>query len=186
MRSIVCVCVVALSGALGCQASAPQAVTPEPSPEPARSAPEKATNASEPGAPSVCYTGSCEEPEQAAAMTPGTRNVRGGALVECGTDPMTGWFRDGHCRTDAADRGVHVVCASVTDDFLTYTASKGNDLSTPRGAFPGLAPGDRWCLCASRWREAMEDGHAPPVVLDATHEKALRFMPREVLERFAK
>lgn len=184
MRSVVVVCgVVALTGAWGCQASAPSRAAPEPARPEARAEPKAAPD---PGAPSACYTGACEDPDEAAAMTPGARNVRGGALAACGTDPMTGWFRDGHCRTDDADRGVHVVCARVTDGFLTYTASKGNDLSTPRGSFPGLAPGDRWCLCASRWREAMEDGHAPPVVLEATHEKALRFMPLDTLERFAR
>ena len=173
MRSIVLVSVVVFTGVFGCRVSAPQTASPEPA-RPAEGA----------GAPSACYTGSCEEPGLATPVTPGTRNVRGGELAECGREPMTGWFRDGYCRTDDADRGVHVVCARVTDDFLSYTASKGNDLSTPRGSFPGLEPGDRWCLCASRWREAMEDGHAPPVVPDATHEKALRFIPLGTLERF--
>jgi uncharacterized protein (DUF2237 family) len=95
---------------------------------------------------------------------------------------MTGWFRDGSCRTDEADRGSHTVCAQVTADFLAFTASRGNDLSTPRGGFPGLRPGDRWCLCDGRFAEADEAGVAPPVVLEATHEAALRRVERERLE----
>ena len=89
---------------------------------------------------------------------------------------MTGWYRDGFCRTDENDRGSHTVCAELTTTFLEYTKSLGNDLSTPRPefGFPGLNPGDRWCLCAGRWREAMRAGVAPAVVLEATHENALR------------
>ena len=116
---------------------------------------------------------------------PGDRNVLGGPLAVCGVAPLTGWFRDGFCRTDAQDRGSHVVAAQVTADFLEYTRARGNDLSTPRPHFPGLRPGDRWCLCALRWREALAAGHAPPVVLEATHEKALRAVPLETLRAHA-
>lgn len=105
------------------------------------------------------------------------RNVVGTELVECSTRPLTGFYRDGCCHTGAEDLGVHVVCAQVTVEFLEFSTSRGNDLSTPRPAlgFPGLAPGDRWCLCAGRWREALAAGVAPPVVLEATHVSALEF-----------
>jgi len=108
-----------------------------------------------------------------APMT--TRNVLGTALETCSTDPLTGWRRDGCCDTDAADRGLHVVCAVVTQEFLDFSRQAGNDLSTPRPEydFPGLTPGDRWCLCAGRWEEARVAGFAPGVVLEATHERAL-------------
>jgi uncharacterized protein (DUF2237 family) len=112
----------------------------------------------------------------------GARNVLGTALQVCGTSPMTGWFRDGQCRTDEADRGSHTVCALVTDEFLSFTASKGNDLVTPRGGFPGLRAGDRWCLCDGRFAEADRAGVAPPIVLEATHEAALRRVERARLE----
>jgi uncharacterized protein (DUF2237 family) len=103
------------------------------------------------------------------------RNVLGGELAVCSTDPMTGWHRDGCCNTDANDQGRHVVCAEVTAEFLAFSASRGNDLVTPRPeyGFPGLKPGDRWCLCATRWEEARVAGFAPDVVLEATHAKAL-------------
>ena len=103
------------------------------------------------------------------------RNVLGSELILCSHDPLTGYFRDGCCNTDASDRGSHVVCAVVTDEFLEYSKSRGNDLSTPRPEyrFPGLKDGDRWCLCAMRWREALSEGIAPDVVLECTHEKAL-------------
>lgn len=112
-------------------------------------------------------------------------NVLGTALELCGVDPMTGWFRDGYCRTDARDTGVHVVCASLTDAFLEYTAARGNDLSTPRPqfGFPGLNAGDRWCLCAARWKEASRDGVAPSVVLEASHASALRTIDLQDLRR---
>ena len=102
-------------------------------------------------------------------------NVLGTALTPCCTAPMTGFYRDGCCNTGAGDMGVHVVCAQMTADFLAYTKAQGNDLSTPVPAFqfPGLKPGDRWCLCAPRWQEALEDGVAPPVVLNATHAAAV-------------
>ena len=106
------------------------------------------------------------------------RNVLGSELILCSHDPLTGYFRDGCCNTDASDRGSHVVCAVVTDEFLEYSKSRGNDLSTPRPEyrFPGLKDGDRWCLCAMRWREALSEGIAPDVVLECTHEKALAFV----------
>lgn len=111
------------------------------------------------------------------------QNVLGEPLQSCCTDPMTGFYRDGHCNTGPDDFGTHVVCARMTEAFLEYTKSKGNDLSTPRPEynFPGLRPGDGWCLCALRWREAYEAGLAPPVVLESTHEKALEYIGLEVL-----
>ena len=104
------------------------------------------------------------------------KNVFGAPLEVCSESPMTGWYRDGFCRTDQNDHGSHTVCSELTATFLEYTKSLGNDLSTPRPqfGFPGLAPGDRWCLCAARWREAMRVGVAPPVVLEASHQSALR------------
>lgn len=103
------------------------------------------------------------------------RNVLGGELVPCSFEPLTGWYRDGCCNTDEADRGLHTVCAVVTAEFLAFSQQVGNDLSTPRPefGFPGLKPGDRWCLCAARWEEARRAGFAPEVVLEATHEKTL-------------
>lgn len=114
-------------------------------------------------------------------------NIAGTPLQVCCTDLMTGYFRDGFCNTDATDRGTHVVCAQVTEEFLSFTQSRGNDLSTPRPeyGFPGLKPGDKWCLCASRWLEAYNNGVAPKVDVAATHEKALEFIPREALEEYA-
>jgi hypothetical protein len=105
-------------------------------------------------------------------------NVLGTPLQICCTDPMTGFYRNGYCSTGAGDRGVHVVCAEMTPEFLAFTRSKGNDLVTPVPSFnfPGLKPGDRWCLCADRWREALEAGVAPPVDLAATHATALEFL----------
>jgi uncharacterized protein (DUF2237 family) len=111
------------------------------------------------------------------------RNVLGGALQACCFAPRTGYFRDGYCRTEAKDTGRHVICAEVTEEFLSFTRSRGNDLSTPRPEFdfPGLKPGDKWCLCALRWKEALEAGKAPPVVLEACHEKALDYVRLEDL-----
>ncbi len=104
------------------------------------------------------------------------RNVLGGALEPCSMSPRTGFFRDGCCGTGPDDHGLHVVCARVTRDFLHFAREQGNDLTTPAPEyrFPGLKPGDRWCVCAVRWLEAAEAGVAPPVILDATHERALR------------
>jgi uncharacterized protein len=110
-------------------------------------------------------------------------NVLGGPLLACSYDPLTGFFRDGCCETGADDPGSHTVCARVTDEFLEFSRARGNDLSTPRPEFRfrGLSAGDRWCLCAARWWEAYEAGVAPPVVLEATHEAALRLVPLRVL-----
>jgi len=110
-------------------------------------------------------------------------NIAGKTLAVHGQSPMTGFYRDGYCRTGPGDSGLHVVAAIVTREFLDFTRARGNDLETPRPEynFPGLKPGDRWCLCALRWREAYEAGVAPPVVLEATHEKALRYIPLDVL-----
>ncbi|MBW4482260.1 MAG: DUF2237 domain-containing protein [Tildeniella torsiva UHER 1998/13D] len=107
-------------------------------------------------------------------MTTAT-NVLGTPLAPCCTSPMTGFYRDGCCNTGAGDMGVHVVCAQMTPEFLAFTKAQGNDLSTPMPdfQFPGLNPGDRWCLCAARWQEALEARVAPPVVLDATHAAAI-------------
>lgn len=115
------------------------------------------------------------------------KNVLGTELETCGTDPMTGFYRDGCCRTGASDAGLHVVCAVMTADFLRFSRSRGNDLSTPNEAFlfPGLKPGDRWCLCAARWKEAYDAGFAPPVVLEATHMSALEFAGLDELQQFA-
>lgn len=114
-------------------------------------------------------------------------NVLGLPLQPCGTDPMTGWFRDGCCRSDPDDRGLHVVCAVMSARFLEFSKSRGNDLSTPRPDFdfPGLKPGDRWCLCALRWKEAMEHNVAPPVVLEACAEEALRYVELDQLVHHA-
>jgi len=111
------------------------------------------------------------------------RNVLGGPLADCSHDPLTGFFRNGCCETGPMDRGSHTVCAVVTADFLHFSYTRGNDLITPRPdyAFPGLRPGNRWCLCVNRWREAWEAGCAPPVVLEATHEAALRSVTIEML-----
>lgn len=115
------------------------------------------------------------------------KNVLGGKLEICCTDPMTGYYRDGKCNTGAGDFGAHLVCAQMTAEFLEFTKFKGNDLSTPvpMYGFPGLQPGDRWCLCASRWHEALESGMAPPVVLSATHVSALEYVDLAQLKKYA-
>jgi len=113
------------------------------------------------------------------------KNVLGGELVPCGTDPLTGFYRDGCCNTGPEDLGVHTVCAEVTAAFLEFSKSRGNDLSTPQPGFPGLRPGDRWCLCATRWQEALEAGVAPGVVLEATHAATLEWVALEDLRRHA-
>ena len=106
-------------------------------------------------------------------------NVVGGDLLPCSQEPLTGFYRDGRCATGSEDLGSHTVCAVMTAEFLAFSSSVGNDLSTPRPewGFPGLEPGDRWCVCASRWLEAEQAGCAPPVVLGATHERALEVIP---------
>lgn len=111
-------------------------------------------------------------------------NVLGEPLQSCSFDPLTGYFRDGCCNTDDQDHGTHVVCARMTAEFLTFSAERGNDLITarPEWRFPGLKPGDRWCLCATRWKEALQVGVAPPVVLAATHSKVLEFVTLEDLK----
>lgn len=115
------------------------------------------------------------------------RNVYGEALATCGSDPVTGFYRDGCCNTGHDDKGIHTVCARVTETFLDYSRAQGNDLSTPNPmmGFQGLKPGDRWCLCAGRWLEAHRAGVAPGVYLRATHEETLAMIPREVLEQYA-
>ena len=114
-------------------------------------------------------------------------NVLGGPLATCSIEPMTGWFRDGCCNTDDSDQGSHTICITVDEAFLTFSANAGNDLSTPRPAFrfPGLRPGDRWCLCAARWKEAWKEGCAPPVDLEATHIRALDIVDLEILELYS-
>ena len=115
------------------------------------------------------------------------KNVLGGELETCCTSPMTGFYRDGKCNTGGGDFGAHVVCAQVTEEFLAFTKSQGNDLSTPMpmSDFPGLKPGDRWCLCASRWKEALDAGVAPPVVLSSTHASALEYVSLDELKQHA-
>jgi uncharacterized protein (DUF2237 family) len=116
-----------------------------------------------------------------------SRNVLGTRLEPCSLDPLTGFYRDGCCETGPQDTGRHVVCAQVTEAFLNFSRSRGNDLITPRPdyRFPGLKPGDRWCLCASRWREALDAGLAPPIYLKSTHEAALRYVTLEQLHAHA-
>ena len=115
------------------------------------------------------------------------RNVLGDPLITCSTDPMTGFFRDGCCNTGEQDRGLHLVCAVMTEDFLEYSKRVGNDLSTPRPEydFPGLQPGDRWCVCVQRWNQAREAGVAPKLILAATHIAALEFADLETLHEYA-
>ena len=103
-------------------------------------------------------------------------NVKQDKLEICGTNPMTGYYRDGYCNTGSDDLGTHTVCATMTDEFLNFTKSKGNDLSTPRGSFPGLKSGDNWCLCALRWKQAYDSNIAPPVNLEASHQKTLEYV----------
>lgn len=116
-----------------------------------------------------------------------SRNVLGAELEECGTDPVTGFYRDGCCTSGPQDLGNHTICSVVTAEFLEHQVSVGNDLSTPRPEFrfPGLQPGDRWCVVAMRWLQAHDDGVAPPVVLSATNERSLQIVDLEVLQRYA-
>ena len=118
----------------------------------------------------------------------GEKNVLGSDLKIAGTNPLTGYYRDGFCSTGESDRGVHVIAATITDEFLQFSKSKGNDLITPipEYNFPGLKAGDCWCLCALRWKEAFDAGVAPPVILEATHEKALEFATIEALKNSVK
>ena len=116
------------------------------------------------------------------------KNVLGDTLQTCCTNPMTGFYRNGMCETGAEDYGTHVVCAEMTDAFLEFTLALGNDLITPRPTyrFPGLKAGDKWCLCALRWKEAEKYGFAPPVILESTHEKALKSIGMAVLKKYEK
>ena len=125
-------------------------------------------------------------PGRRPSRPPG-RNVLGGPIGICSNDPITGFFRNGCCETSAEDIGSHTVCAVMTVEFLTFSKKQGNDLSTPRPEFdfPGLKAGDRWCLCASRWKDALDAGMAPPVVLESTHEAALEFLDLEDLRAHA-
>lgn len=112
------------------------------------------------------------------------KNVYGEPLKTCSLDPLTGFYRDGCCNTGSGDHGLHLVCAVVTEDFLSFSRQQGNDLSTPRPHFAGLKPGDRWCLCASRWMEAYDAGCAPLLDLEATHFLMLEFVNLSTLEQF--
>ncbi len=114
-------------------------------------------------------------------------NVLGKPLEVCSCQPMTGWFRDGHCRTDVGDLGRHSVCCVMTESFLSYSRAQGNDLSTPMPefGFPGLQPGDHWCVCAPRWKEAHEDGMAPPVLLNSTESSTVEIIPLDILREHA-
>ena len=116
-----------------------------------------------------------------------SKNVLGGVLQSCGTDPMTGFFRTGDCQVTEEDVGNHGVCVVATAEFLAYSKSRGNDLSTPRPEFefPGVRPGDRWCLCSPRWQEALQAGMAPPVVLESSSAAALEFVRLADLKRYA-
>jgi uncharacterized protein (DUF2237 family) len=118
---------------------------------------------------------------------PMPKNVLGGELQPCSTDPMTGFYRDGCCRTGPDDYGLHLVCTEVTDEFLAFSKDRGNDLSTPNPMyhFAGLKSGDRWCLCVERWKEALEAGMAPMVVLESTHISALEYVDLEDLQAYA-
>jgi uncharacterized protein (DUF2237 family) len=115
------------------------------------------------------------------------RNVIGGELEACSFEPLTGFYRDGCCNTGAEDLGIHTVCTQVTEEFLEFSKAVGNDLSTPQPVmgFDGLKPGDRWCLCASRWKEAFDAGAAPSVVLEATHASTLEWVSLDELRKHA-
>jgi hypothetical protein len=125
--------------------------------------------------------------ERRANPLEGQRNVYGEPLQSCSERPLTGFYRSGCCHTGPEDLGLHTVCVEVTAPFLAFSKSRGNDLSTPQPefGFPGLEPGDRWCLCAARWREALEAGHPPRVILGATHEATLEIVPLDDLKRYA-
>ena len=113
------------------------------------------------------------------------RNVLGTELKSCSCNPMTGWYRDGSCKTDISDQGMHTVCAVMTEQFLSYSKAQGNDLSSSRPGFTGLKKGDHWCLCAPRWREAYEDGMAPLINLEATEESTLKVIEIKLLRKFS-
>ena len=126
-------------------------------------------------------------PHDTEREDPEALNVLGGELIPCSNAPVTGFFRNGCCETGPEDVGLHTVCAVMTAEFLAFSKAAGNDLSTPMPeyGFPGLKPGDRWCLCAPRWKEALDAGMAPQVVLEATHEETLAIMPLGVLKDYA-
>ena len=113
------------------------------------------------------------------------KNVLGTELQPCNYNPVTGWYRDGSCRTDNSDLGMHTVCAVMTKQFLSYSKAQGNDLSSPQIGFPGLKEGDHWCLCAPRWKEAFDDGMAPLINLEATEESTLKIIELEILRKFS-
>ncbi len=113
------------------------------------------------------------------------KNVLGTKLESCSCSPMTGWYRDGSCKTDISDKGMHTICAVITEQFLSYSKAQGNDLSSPQPGFPGLKEGDRWCLCALRWKEAYDDGMAPLIDLKATEESTLRVIEIKTLKKFS-
>ena len=129
-----------------------------------------------PNKPSKSYTGSKET---------GHLNVFGEALIPCCYEPLTGYFRDGYCRTDQLDYGVHTVCAVMTQEFLEYSKSCGNDLMSSTPYFPGLKEGDKWCLCVTRWKEALDAGYPPKVLLEATHIRSLDVVTIDELVRHA-
>ncbi len=138
----------------------------------------------------TCQPGQCFSPIYSRSMTFAEQNrlnVIGTELKPCGGSGRTGFYRNGFCHTGPNDHGIHVVCAKVTDAFLRYSKNRGNDLITPNPdfRFPGLKDGDHWCLCASRWLEAYKAGVAPPVVLQATHHKALEIVPLDALTEHA-
>ncbi|MGJ8656781.1 MAG: DUF2237 family protein [Akkermansiaceae bacterium] len=121
------------------------------------------------------------------ANTQPNKNVLGEKLIPCSLDPLTGFYRDGQCNVSPDDQGCHAICCLLTADFLAYSKAAGNDLSTPmpQYGFPGLNPGDHWCVCAARWAEAHTAGHACPVILKATSQAALKYVTRSILEEFA-
>lgn len=139
------------------------------------------------GSPSGAVACALPERSESETTSDGAKpaNVLGAPLASCGLAPRTGFYRDGRCETGPDDHGVHVACAVMTKEFLAFTAQRGNDLTTPSASFPGLSPGDRWCLCAARWAEAEAAGVAPPLVLDATHAAMLRVRSRDTLQRHA-
>ena len=128
-----------------------------------------------------------QTPEEGRPGRAPSINVLGGVLEPCSTSPVTGFYRDGCCNTGREDVGLHTVCAVMTTEFLAFSKASGNDLSTPmpQYGFAGLTPGDRWCLCASRWKEALDAGAAPLVVLEATHAVTLHVVSLEALKRYA-
>jgi uncharacterized protein (DUF2237 family) len=136
---------------------------------------------------SNCLLNQCDTQQDTLPNThPTEQNVLSEPLTSCSTAPLTGFYRDGYCRTGNNDRGIHVVCAEMTEEFLVYTKSKGNDLSSPspQYGFPGLKPGDHWCLCAARWAEAQEAKVAPKVVLEATSKATLELITLSTLQEY--